>query len=176
MHDYAKEHGIPFKQHNFVWGSQQPTWLDGLSQAEQKAEVEKWIKAFCERYPDTELIDVVNEPPPHTMPVYMAALGGAGTSGYDWIAQSFKWAQAILPQGDPHHQRLQQHRARRRQQPHHRYRQSHQGVGAPIDGVGAQAHGIATMSTSTVQGIIDNITAKTESAGLHQRVRHRHRR
>ena len=161
VHDYAKEHGIPFKQHNFVWGSQQPTWLDCLSQAEQKAAVENWIKAFCERYPDTELIDVVNEPPPHTMPVYMAALGGAGTSGYDWIAQSFKWARQYCPKsiliindynnielaGDNNHTIDIVNRIK--------------GVGAPIDGVGAQAHGIATMSTSTVQGFIDNITAKT---------------
>jgi endo-1,4-beta-xylanase len=50
----------------------------GLSQAEQRAEVEQ-DPAFCERYP-TQLIDAVNEPPPHTTPPY-AALGGAGASG-----------------------------------------------------------------------------------------------
>ena len=49
----------------------------GLSQAEQNAEVEEWIRLFCERYPDTQLIDVVNEPPPHTTPSYANALGGA---------------------------------------------------------------------------------------------------
>jgi endo-1,4-beta-xylanase len=58
VHDYAKAHGIVFKQHNFVWGSQQPSWLSGLSAADQKAEVEEWIKLFCERYPDVALIDV----------------------------------------------------------------------------------------------------------------------
>jgi len=87
--EYAKQHGIPFTQHHFVWGSQPPGWVAGLSQREQKAKVEEWIRAYCERYPDTPLIDVVNEPPPHTSPPYMAALGGSGTSGYDWIgAQS----------------------------------------------------------------------------------------
>jgi GH35 family endo-1,4-beta-xylanase len=28
-YDYAKQHGIVFKQHNFVWGSQQPSWSVG---------------------------------------------------------------------------------------------------------------------------------------------------
>ena len=51
IYDYAKQHNIPFKQHNFVWGSQQPGWIGGLSQADQRAEVEEWIRLFCERYP-----------------------------------------------------------------------------------------------------------------------------
>ncbi|MEO6601581.1 MAG: endo-1,4-beta-xylanase, partial [Polyangiaceae bacterium] len=94
---YAKQHNIPFKQHNFVWGSQQPNWLAGLSQSDQRAQVEEWIRLYCARYPDTQLIDVVNEPPPHTTPVYTAALGGAGASGYDWIVQAFKWAHQYCP-------------------------------------------------------------------------------
>ena len=97
MYDYAKQHGIPFKQHNFVWGSQQPGWIGGLSQADQRAEVEEWIRLYCERYPDTQLIDVINEPPPHTTPSYTAALGGSGSSGYDWMAQVFKWAGQYCP-------------------------------------------------------------------------------
>jgi endo-1,4-beta-xylanase len=161
IHDYAKQHNIPFKQHNFIWGSQQPSWIGGLSQADQAAQVEEWIRLFCERYPDTQLIDVVNEPPPHTTPVYTAALGGAGTSGYDWIAQAFKWAHQYCPSsililndynnielsGDNAHtidivKRIQ-------------------GVGAPIHGVGAQAHGCANLSASTIQSNIDKITAQT---------------
>src|SRR6476469_3391892 len=97
MYKYAKDHGIPFKQHNFVWGSQQPSWIGGLSQADQRTQVEEWIRLYCERFPDTDMIDVVNEPPPHTTPSYTAALGGAGTSGYDWIAQVFKWAHQYCP-------------------------------------------------------------------------------
>src|SRR5262249_4869989 len=47
IHDYCKQNNIIFKQHNFVWGSQQPGWLNGLSADQQKAEVEEWIKLFC---------------------------------------------------------------------------------------------------------------------------------
>jgi endo-1,4-beta-xylanase len=161
MYKYAKDHNIPFKQHNFVWGSQQPSWIGGLSQADQRAQVEEWIRLYCERYPDTPLIDVVNEPPPHTTPSYTAALGGAGASGYDWIAQVFVWAHQYCPRsililndynnielaGDNNHtidivKRIQ-------------------GVGAPINAVGAQAHGCANLSASTVQMYIDKITTQT---------------
>lgn len=97
IHDYARQNGLLFKQHTFVWGSQQPGWVAGLPAAEQAAEVEEWIRLFCERYPDVDLIDVVNEPPPHTTPTYLNALGGSGQSGYDWIIQAFRWARQYCP-------------------------------------------------------------------------------
>jgi endo-1,4-beta-xylanase len=159
VHDYAKAHGLVFKQHNFVWGSQQPGWLGSLSQDEQKAEVEEWIKLFCERYPDVALIDVVNEPPPHTMPVYMNALGGAGSSGYDWIVQAFKWAHqycphAILILNDYNNIEYGNDN-------------SHfvdivnaiKAAGAPIDAVGAQAHDAYKLPNNTVQGFVDKLSA-----------------
>jgi endo-1,4-beta-xylanase len=161
IHDYAKQHNIPFKQHNFVWGAQQPSWIAGLSQAEQRAEVEEWIRLFCERYPDTQLIDVVNEPPPHTTPPYTAALGGAGTSGYDWIVQSFKWARQYCPNAililndyntieyanDNNHFIDIVNRIK--------------AAGAPIDATGAQAHAAHSLSTSTVQMYLDKLATST---------------
>ncbi|HEX7476586.1 MAG TPA: endo-1,4-beta-xylanase [Polyangiales bacterium] len=159
VHDYAKQHNIPFKQHNFVWGAQQPNWISGLSQADQRAEVEEWIRLFCERYPDTQLIDVVNEPPPHTMPSYMAALGGAGTSGYDWIVQAFKWAHqycpnAILILND--YNTIE-----------YGNDNSHfidivtriKAAGAPIDAIGAQAHAAYNVPNNTVQMYVDKLAA-----------------
>jgi len=161
VHDYAKQHGIPFKQHNFVWGAQQPGWISGLSEADQKAQVEEWIRLFCERYPDTQMIDVVNEPPPHTTPPYTAALGGAGASGYDWIVQAFQWAHQYCPNAilllndyntieygnDNSHfidivQRIQK-------------------AGAPINAIGAQAHAAYNISTDTVKGFIDKLNSST---------------
>lgn len=158
-YEYAKQHGIPFKQHTFVWGSQQPSWIGGLPQADQKAEVEEWIRLFCERYPDVALIDVVNEPPPHTTPAYLEALGGAGASGYDWIVQSFKWARQYCPNailimndynnieygGDNSHFLEIVERIR--------------SAGAPIDALGAQAHDAHKLSASVVQGFIEKLSA-----------------
>lgn len=160
-YQYAKTNAIPFKQHTLVWGSQQPNWLGGLSPAEQRAEVEEWIRAFCERYPDTQMIDVVNEPPPHTEPVYMDALGGEGESGYDWIVQSFKWARQYCPtsvlilndyntieyEADNSHfidivKRIQ-------------------AAGAPVDALGAQAHDAYKLPTATVKTYIDKMASST---------------
>jgi len=161
MYKFAKDNHIPFKQHNFVWGSQQPSWLSGLSQADQKAEVEEWIRLFCERYPDTDLIDVVNEPPPHTTPPYVAALGGAGTSGYDWIVQAFKWAHQYCPNSililnDYNNIEYASDNSHTID-----IVNSIKKAGAPINAVGAQAHGCAGLSASTVKMYIDKIATQT---------------
>jgi endo-1,4-beta-xylanase len=91
IHDYAKNRDFPFKQHNFVWGQQQPGWIKSLSSDDQKAEVEEWMQLFGERYPDTDFIDVVNEPL-HAPPIYKNALGGDGATGWDWVIWCFEKA------------------------------------------------------------------------------------
>jgi endo-1,4-beta-xylanase len=92
----AKDNGYLFKQHTFVWGQQQPAWITDLTADEQKAEVEEWISEYCSRYPDTDLIDVVNEPL-HAVPSYKNALGGNGTTGWDWVIWSFEKARQYCP-------------------------------------------------------------------------------
>lgn len=161
MYNFAKQHNVIFKQHTLVWGTQQPSWLNNLSQAEQREEVEEWIRLFCERYPDVPIIDVVNEPPPHTTPVYVAALGGAGSSGYDWIAQAFKWARQYCPNSilllnDYNNIEYPADNSRTIE-----IANKIKAAGAPIDAVGAQAHDAYKMSTSTVQGYIDKIARET---------------
>jgi endo-1,4-beta-xylanase len=161
VRDYARQHNIPYKQHTFVWGAQQPGWIGGLSQSEQRAEVEEWIRLFCERYPDVAMIDVVNEPPPHTTPPYVNALGGAGTSGYDWIVQAFHWSKQYCPnaililndyntieyQGDNNNIIDIANRIK--------------AAGAPIDAVGVQAHAAFGISTATVENFINRIADMT---------------
>ncbi len=63
-YNYAMQNNIPFKQHTFIWGAQSPSWINSLSASEQAAEIEEWIRDFCARYPDTAMIDVVNEATP----------------------------------------------------------------------------------------------------------------
>lgn len=96
IYGYAKSNGFPFKQHTFVWGNQQPRWINGLSSAEQAAEVEEWIMLFAQRYPDTDWADVVNEPF-HNPPSYKDAIGGDGATGWDWVIWSFEKARQYLP-------------------------------------------------------------------------------
>ncbi|MBO6523213.1 MAG: endo-1,4-beta-xylanase [Balneolaceae bacterium] len=102
----AQENGFPLKFHVLVWGDQQPLWLKSLSQEEQLKEITEWFEAVAERYPQLEWVEVVNEPlhdPPSDDPNdddsggYIEALGGSGTTGWDWIITSFEMAREIFP-------------------------------------------------------------------------------
>ncbi|HET7793179.1 MAG TPA: endo-1,4-beta-xylanase [Rhizobacter sp.] len=95
-YNYARANGFPFKQHTFVWGAQEPGWIGSLSASQQAYEVEEFIRLYCQRYPQTQYIDVVNEPisQPAT---YRNALGGAGSTGWDWIVWSFQKARQHCP-------------------------------------------------------------------------------
>jgi GH35 family endo-1,4-beta-xylanase len=92
-YNYAKSHNIPFKQHNFIWGNQAPSWINSLSASEQAAEIEEWIRDYCARYPDTAMIDVVNEATPGHAPAGFAQ----NAFGSNWIIRSFQLARQYCP-------------------------------------------------------------------------------
>ncbi len=93
IYAYAREHNIPVKAHTFVWGSQFPSWINNLSAAEQAAEIEEWIRDYCTRYPDTAMIDVVNE----AIPGHAPAAFAQNAFGNDWIIKSFQLARQYCP-------------------------------------------------------------------------------
>jgi GH35 family endo-1,4-beta-xylanase len=95
-HAFARENGLRFKMHTLIWGQQQPSWLSSLGVAEQRQEIERWFAAVAERYPDLELIDVVNEPL-HSPPAYKDALGGSGATGWDWVITAFELGRKYFP-------------------------------------------------------------------------------
>ncbi len=95
-YSFAKANGMPFKMHTLVWGQQAPSWMDSLSAADQLQEIEEWMAAVAQRYPDLQMIDVVNEPL-HAPPSFRNALGGAGTTGWDWMIKSFEMARVHFP-------------------------------------------------------------------------------
>jgi len=96
IYNFAQRNGYRFKGHTLVWGSQFPQWLSGLSQAQQRAEIEEWMQAYAARFPNTWAIDVVNEPLKTPLP-WKAALGGDGATGWDWVITSFQLARQYLP-------------------------------------------------------------------------------
>jgi len=91
IYNYAMNLGLLYKHHTLVWGSQQPAWISGLDTASQRVAVEDWIRRVGQRYPKMNFVDVVNEPL-HQPPPYMSALGGSGSTGWDWVIRAFQWA------------------------------------------------------------------------------------
>ena len=155
IYAYANTNRILFKEHVFVWGAAQPVRIPSLEQ------VETWIKSFCERYPNTKLIDVVSEPPPHTTPTYTVVLGAGETGSWPWITKAFKLARkycgdAILILNDYNNLEYAD------QQTHFiDIVKDIKANGAPIDAVGCQAHGLKGRSAANVQASIDAMATGT---------------
>lgn len=103
IYDFALIDSIPFKEHNLVWGQEQPSWIGSLDSSDQYQDVVNWIRLCGERYPKTAMVDVVNEPLHDTpqasqSPVpYYNALGGAGSTGWDWVITAFTLARKYFP-------------------------------------------------------------------------------
>lgn len=152
---HAIDNGFPFKHHTFVWGNQQPNWIENLSLEEQKEEVEEWIRLYSERYPETAYIDVVNEPL-HAMPKYRNALGGSGTTGYDWIIWSFEKAREYLPNAKL---LINDYGILNSAANTANYLNIIKVLQERdlIDGIGVQSHGLETFSTSVIKANLDKL-------------------
>jgi endo-1,4-beta-xylanase len=96
IYNFSQQQGFKFKAHNLIWGAQFPSWITSLSQAQQLAAIQTWITNYGARYPKTWAVDVVNEPL-HTVPPFTAALGGNGSTGWDWVINSFQMARKAFP-------------------------------------------------------------------------------
>ncbi|MBN1760610.1 MAG: endo-1,4-beta-xylanase [Chitinispirillaceae bacterium] len=92
-YNYCKEKGWPYKHHCFVWGNQQPGWVNSSN---ARSAVENYIRTFGEKYPDCYMIDVVNEPL-HAPAKYKDGLGGNGSTGWDWVITVFEMARKYCP-------------------------------------------------------------------------------
>ena len=101
--------GGPFRFHTLIWGAQQPTWLttSGLSDADKLLAIKDWYQAVATHFQGKRIdfIDVVNEPT-HQPPTgaagpdggaYLNALGGNGTTGWDWVITAFQLARQYFP-------------------------------------------------------------------------------
>lgn len=145
-YNYAHQHAFPFKFHTLIWGAQYPKWIEEMSPEKRLQEITQWMDAVKERYPDLQLIDVVNEAVKgHQKGThYLAeALGGAGHTGYDWIIKAFemayeRWPDAILIYNDYNtfqwNTREYIHLVR-----------TLRNAGAPIDAYGCQGHDLTNI-------------------------------
>ena len=164
---FAKSHGILFHLHVLVWGRQQPQWMLHLPPDEQRKEIEKWMDAAAARYPDADFVEVVNESlhhPPSTHYKdggnYLQALGGKGTTGWDWVLTAFRMARTRFP-----HAKLliNDYSIINTPKETARYRSviallQHEHL---IDGIGVQAHAFEThgVPTATLRADLDTLAA-----------------
>jgi endo-1,4-beta-xylanase len=101
IYNYAQQNGFPFRQHTFVWGNQEPPWIASASQGVQYGALEYFMTEYGQRFPNTAFIDVVNEPISDP-PSYTAALGGGGSTGWDWVVTAFQMARQTNPNAQLH--------------------------------------------------------------------------
>ncbi len=157
---YTQSNNVIFKHHNFVWGNQQPSWTSSLTTSNGPSTIQAWMNAVCTRYPKVKFIDVVNEPS-HNQPPYMNAIGGAGSSGYDWVVNAFKWARTACPNAILI---MNDYNTIEYQTDHNNFikiAKAIKAAGAPIDAVGAQGHAAYNFSAATVQNFIDDLATQT---------------
>jgi endo-1,4-beta-xylanase len=148
IYAYARANNIPVKAHPFVWGAQSPSWINNLSATETAAEIEEWIRDYCARYPDTAMIDVVNE----AVVGHQPAAYAQKAFGNNWIQRVFQLARqycpnAILILNDYNNIRWQ----------HEQFITLAKAQGNYIDAVGLQAHELKGMTAAQVKTAIDNI-------------------
>lgn len=157
IYDYTERNGIVFKQHAFIWGSQQPGGSIG------EAQVKNWMTQFCQRYPNTRLIDVVNEPPPHTTPTYANSIGGGTDGSWQWIINAFRWAREACPNAVLILNDYNNIEWENDSEHFIDIVKTLKAAGAPIDAVGAQAHDLdhASMTLDTVRSRLTRLHTET---------------
>ena len=157
-YNYAKNHNLKFKFHTLVWGSQYPSWIESLSAEERYKAIVKWMDKVKAKYPNLEMIDVVNEAVGSHQggTRYMReALGGDGTTGYDWIIKAFelareRWPEAILIYNDFNTFQWDT-------DAYIALVKALRDAGAPIDAYGCQSHDLGGVSKSTFATVMKKI-------------------
>ena len=105
--EIAEENDIPYNFHVLMWGAQQPAWINDLEPAEQIEEIREWVGLVANRYPDMDVVQVMNEPldghnPPdgqNGRANYKAALDAMEDHGtdWDWVINAFQIARDSFP-------------------------------------------------------------------------------
>lgn len=182
-YNWAKQNGGYFKFHALLWGSQYPSWLEGLSVDDTKTAIMNWFDAVKKEIPDPDMIDVVNEAIRTGQGQYhsnypktkiIQAMGGDNNGDYTFIVNAFKearkrWPNAVLIYND--YNTVQWNKDQGIQ-----LIQTIKKAGAPVDGYGLQAHdmqkqggaangtgaGGSCLDINTLKSTIEEIWNKTQ--------------
>jgi endo-1,4-beta-xylanase len=146
MYRLAARKHLLVKQHNMIWGEQQPRWVNVHNAA---AAVRAWYAAYAAHYNGKfQFIDVVNEPLHHP-PAYKKGLPGGNTK-WGWVIWAYQLARKDFPHakllindynilGYPKETVKYIHLIRLLQARH------------LIDGIGCQAHGLEHIKASVIR-------------------------
>lgn len=183
-YNWAKQNGGYFKFHALLWGSQYPSWLEGLSVEDTKTAIMNWFDAVKKNIPDPDMIDVVNEAirtgnnqyhSNYTKTKIIQAMGGDNNGDYTFIVNAFKearkrWPNAVLIYNDYNTVQWQKNEGIQ-------LIQTIKKAGAPVDGYGLQAHDMqvggggnngtgangSCLALSTLKSVIEEIWTKTQT-------------
>jgi GH35 family endo-1,4-beta-xylanase len=100
-YNYAKSKGFPYRWNSALYrdpsqGAGLPQWFANSSQP--LTDWKAFLAGVAAAMPDISQVEVYNEPI-HTSPPanIKAALGGAGTTGWDWLINAFKIVRTFFP-------------------------------------------------------------------------------
>ena len=88
--------GAYVRIHGLLRAESEPDWLADLDEEEQREEIDEWFTLLAERYPVLDFVDVVSDPF-GPKPEISLALGGTGSTGYDWIISAYELARQRFP-------------------------------------------------------------------------------
>jgi len=182
-YNWAKNNNALYKYHNFVWGSQTPSWVASASTATIQTEIQNYIKAVASHYTPMgglQLIDVLNEPVNTAMPGNMKAALTAGyqadpanaadkNNQYGWAIWPYQLARKAFPNTTL---LINEYNV---EMNYNSCRPTYEAIinaikNAPnltdgsknlIDGVGLQCHGLDNLTATAFQACIDEIWTKT---------------
>ena len=152
-HLAAREH-LLVKQHNMIWGQQQPRWVNVHNAA---AAVRAWYAAYAGHYNGKfQMVDVVNEPL-HNRPAYKKGLPGGHTK-WGWLI----WAYQLARKDFPHAKLLiNDYNILGYPRETEKYIRLIKLLQARhlIDGIGCQAHGLEHIKTSVIYHDLHQLNA-----------------
>lgn len=156
--NYAKNHNFPFKFHCLLWGAQYPGWINNLNDYDRFIAVRDWMDAIKKRYPNVEMIDVVNEAVQGhqaNTPTWYKPLGGQGETGFDWIVKAFDMAYERFPETILIYNDYNTFQWNTQQ--FIDLVTKLRDAGAPIDAYGCQSHDLFNCSATTLKNSMNNI-------------------
>jgi len=157
---FARRNNISWTFYALFMTGAYPGWQNSITAPELLEEIEEWMDSAAARYPDAAIINVINENYNNSIPgCYRQALGGEGTTGFDWAVKAFRmarerWPEALLMYNDYNNLEWESYNRWTID-----FVTALLDADAPIDVVGCEAHDTYTMPTDSVKMYIDRIAA-----------------